>query len=344
MGFPLKNLFEGSTSQVISLVIWMIAILFVLVITTSTGLLIRQYLHRNRQARQLRKSQKYHDLLIDCLFIPEESARFDCIKEGRKGRKHLFNSVIYLMHSFTGEYAEKLKNLFYELGLERFLLKKLNSKNWWVIAQGLRESRLMEFPKAISFAEKHINAKQLELRGEAQIAIISLKAKDPFEFLNQLKEPFSPWDRIHLYEEMKQWEKKPDASLWLKTNNEGVLIFALRIIALWGQKGNQEITHPLLEHHNPKIRAEVVWYAAICLDTQLWKKASEKYERETFFVRQKLAQTSGMVPDVSFKILIRWFNYENSTPIKIHLARAMLTHGQSSGLKPGELEALSTVA
>lgn len=344
MGFLLKDLFEGPTSRVISIVVLMISILLVLVITMSFGLLIRQYFHRIRRSKKLRKSQKYQDLLIECLFHPEKSSLDDCIMKGEKGRHHLFSSVIYLMYNFTGEYAEKLKTLFYKAGLEKFLIKKLKSRSWWIIAQGLRESRQMEFKRAIPFAEKHINAKQLELRGEAQLAIISLKSKDPFEFLNQLKEPFSPWDRIHLFEEISQWEQKVDASLWLKTRHKGVLVFALRIMARWGQKGDPEITHPLLNHHDPRVRAELVWYAAFCLDTQLWKKAGENYKTEPTIVRKKLAQTCGMIPDVSFRTLINWFNFEKNTPVKIDLARAMLTHGESSKLKTTELEALSTVA
>ena len=344
MVFLLKNISEGPTSQVISLVIFMIGILLFLVITTSIGLLVRQYFHRSQMARQLRKSQKYQDILIDCLFFPGESAQSKCILKGKKGKKHIFTSVIYLMHNFTGEYAEKLKTLFYEAGLEIFLIKKLKSRNWWIVAQGLRESRLMGFEKAIPFAEKHINARNIELRGEAQIAIISLKSKNPFEFLNQLIEPFSPWDRIHLFEEISKWEGKLDASIWLKTRHEGVLIFALRIMARWGQKGDPKIVHPLLDHHDPMVRAELIWYAAFCLETRLWKKAAKNYETETTVVRQKLAQTCGMMPDVPLNMLVNWFNHENNTPIKIDLARAMLTHSQNSGLKNRDFDALATVA
>ena len=338
------NIFEGPASRVIVLVALMIALLFFLVVTTSIVLLIRQYLHRVRKSRNARREQQYQNLLIDCMFYPDNATKKNCITKDRKGKKHLFESIIYLMHNFTGAYAEKLKGLFYEAGLEKYLLKKLRSSRWWIRAQGLRESRLMKFASAIAYAEKDINNKHLELRAEAQITIIALKTQDPFDFFKRLKKPFSRWDMIHLFEELNQWEHKPDASQWLKTSNPGVLLFALRIMALWGIKGSSELTWPLHQHPHPAVRAEIAWYSAHSLDSPLWLKVAQKYKTEHQKVRQKLAQTSGMIPDVPIKELIEWFNHETNTSVKIDLARAMLTHGQNNKLNANELDALATVA
>lgn len=335
---------EGPLSEVVPQVMVMIFLLLVFILSITILLLIRQSIHQYLTTRKSRIKQKYHEILIECLFSSGEHIVDDCKIKGDRGKRLLYKTMIYLMHNLNGEYAEKLKTYFYEMGLEKYLLQNLRSKRWWIITQGLRDSRIMGYKKAVTFAEKYINAKQLELRVEAQISIMSMKTHDPFEFLNRLKRPFSPWARIHLFQEISFWEEKPDASQWLTSENPGVLVFALRVMTLWGQKGDNNLIHPLSDHPNPLVRSELISYAAHIKDKDLWNKGAMKYHSETNAVRQTIAKTSGMLPNISGELLINWFNKEQVAIIKIELARALLIHGQNDGLSQAELAALGSVA
>jgi hypothetical protein len=322
----------------------MVIVMTMIIVFVTMFLLMRQYFYRLNEARKLRESQKYNELLVDCLFSEDDNFIENCQLNGRGGGRILFQSVMFLMHNFNGEFSAKIKELFYRLNLERYLEKDLKSRKWWKVSQGLRGSRTMEYPRAVEVAKKHINSSKLELRVEAQITLMALKVNDPFEFLNQLKRPFSNWARIHLYQEISRWEQKPDAASWLKSTNPGVLAFALRVMGLLNQKADPLEVEPLLFHENRGIREEVVRYAALILDKELWMKSAMKYKAEEMSVRQRLAQTAGMIADVPFSLLMNWFNWEKSTLVKIELARSLLIYGKDAGLSKGEINALGIVA
>lgn len=340
----LPNIFNGTSGDVMIFVALMIVALTVIILSITLFLLVRQYFFRRAAARNLRISQHYNDLLIDCLFSADKIMLESCKMKGKKGKPQLFKSMIYLMQNLDGELTGKLKSLFYDLGLEKYLLRKLQSKRWWIMTEGLRESRIIGYKEAIGFAEKHINSFHLELRVEAQISIIALKSLDPFDFLNRLKRPFSIWARINLYQEISRWQQKPDATKWLNASNPGVLVFAFRVMGIFNQKGNKDDIEPLIEHPDANVRAELIRYAAIAMDRDLWLKTAMKFKSESVQVRQKIGQTCGMFPDIPVSLLINWFNWEKATIVKIELARSMLIHGHTAGLRPGELDALRVVA
>jgi hypothetical protein len=340
----LSNIFDRTSGEIVTFAASMVILLSILIFMITIFLLVRQYLFRSKASRQLRKSQHYNDLLLDCLFSDNQDITESCIIKGKKGKHLLFNSMIYLMQNFNGELSEKLRSLFFKLKLEKFLLKKLKSRNWWVVAGGLHESRIMGYQNALKYAEKHINSRKLELRVEAQISIIALKRLDPFEFLDRLKRPFSIWARINLYQEISQWNQKPDATTWLKSTNAGVLSFGLKVMGILNQQGTQTDLEPLINHGDDKIRAELINYAAILMDRDLWLKSAMKFKTETVVVRKKIGQTCGMLPDIPMSLLVNWFNWEKATIVKIELGRSMLIHGKAAGLKPGELNALRIVA
>lgn len=335
---------SNNPSDTLLFVFSMVIVMAVVIMVVTIFLLLRQYFFRLNETRKLRKSQKYNDLLIDCLFSEDENFIENCQLRGSGGGRILFQSVMFLMYNFNGEFSAKIKELFYRLNLQRYLEKDLKSRKWWKISQGLRDARTMEYSGAVEVAKKFINSPRLELRVEAQITLMALKINDPFDFLNQLKRPFSNWARIHLYQEISRWEQKPDATSWLKATNPGVLAFALRVMGLLNQKADSRVVEALLNHENSGIREEGVRYAALIMDKELWMKAAMKYKAEEMVVRQRLGQTAGMIPDMPFSLLMNWFNWEKSTLVKIEIARSLLICGKDAGLSQGEINALGIVA
>ncbi|PWE00965.1 hypothetical protein [Marinilabilia rubra] len=339
-----SNIIQESTSTIISYVGLSAMALTVIIISVTLFLLIRQYFFRKRAAKHLRKNQKYNDLLIDCLLSDDKEVSTICRLKGKSEKKYLFDSVIFLMHNFSGEFSDKIKDLFYNLGLEKYIIKKLKSKKWWIVAQGLRDARTMEFHEAVPYAEKYIDDTHLELRVEAQISVMALKTRDPFEFLSQLHRPFSLWARIHLYQEIAKWEQKPDAAEWLKVDNPGVVSFALRVMGNLKQATNNREISQLITDPLAAIRSEAVYYFALTNNRELWLKSAMKYKAEEPEVRQRIGQTANMLSDIPLSMLIQWFNWEKSTPVKIELAKAMRNHDHSKDLQNIELAALETVA
>ncbi len=340
----LQNIINSTQGNLMMFLPLMVIVLTLLIFTVTIFLLIRQYFFRRKAAKHIKVSKYYNDLLIECLFSSDENITENCKLKSKNGKHLIFESVLFLMQNFNGEFSEKLKTLFYDLKLEKYLLKNLRSNKWWLVARGLRNSRIMGYTEAVVYAERHINSGHLELRVEAQISIISLKTHDPFYFLNRLIKPFSLWARINLYQEISKWEEKPDATKWLSSTNPGVLVFALRIMGILDQRSEKKDTEPLVNHDDSMVRAEIIRYAALIKDKDLWLKGALKFKTENTLVRKIIGQTGGMLEDIPEILLINWFNWEKSTIVKIELARSMLIHGQKTGLNRGELEALGVVA
>ncbi|PRZ01310.1 hypothetical protein [Marinilabilia salmonicolor] len=333
-----------SAGDTLVLVALMVLVMIVLIVVVTLFLLLRQYFFRLQKARVLRKRQRFNDLLVDCLFSDSQGDLEICKLKGRSGGRILYQSMMFLMHNFSGELSGKIRELFYQLNLERYLERDLYSGKWWKISRGLRDSRTMLYDKSVEVARKHVDSPRLELRVEAQLTLMALKVNEPFEFLNRLKRPFSTWARIHLYHEMTRWEQKPDATSWLHNSNPGVMEFALRVMGLLNQKADVNEVAPLLRHKDSRLRAEVVRYAALVLEKGLWFNAARKFKAEDVKVRERLAQTAGMVPGVPFSLVMDWFNREKSTVVKIELARTLLVFGKTSGLSSEEMDALGKVA
>ncbi len=333
-----------NASDTLLFVASMVIVMTFVIVVVTMFLLMRQYFFRIQETRILRKSQKYNDLLIDCLFSEDQDVIENCKLKGNGGGRILYQSVLFLMHNLNGDFSGKIRKLFYQLDLDKYLRRDLKSRRWWRVTKGLRDARTMGYDGAVDVAKRFINSPKLELRVEAQITLMALKIHEPFEFLNQLNRPFSNWARIQLYQELSRWEQKPDATPWLQASNPGVLEFALRVMGLLNQKADRRDVVPLLSNEDLRLRAEVVRYAALVMDKDLWMNAAMKYKVEAGEVREKLAQTAGMLPGVPFILLMDWFNWEKSTVVKIELARTLLIYGKDVGLSQGEMNALGTVA
>ena len=97
---------------------------------------------------------------------------------------------------------------------------------------------------------------------EAQIALVRLGDKNPFEFLSQLIRPFSLWEQITLHELIIQHNiPVPPFKRWLTSPNPTVVMFALRMIREFKQKDAEDDLRETLQHPEPEVRQLAVQVA-----------------------------------------------------------------------------------
>lgn len=175
-------------------------------------------------------------------------------------RKVLIATLLKLRNEITGEIAESIDKLYIELGLLQYPLSKLRHKKWDVIANAIRELTLFQVKGIQSVVMKNINHPKKEVRKEMQLYLVQLFTFKGLEFLNLLQTPLSEWDQIQLLEILQKSDDQDitDIKPWLKSTNESVVSFALKLARLYNQYEVKDEIIVLLNHKSEMIRVNAI--------------------------------------------------------------------------------------
>ena len=184
----------------------------------------------------------------------------ECIKDPFR-RKILIAVLLKLKNEISGEVAESIQKLYFQTGLIDYTLPKLRSKKWYSIAKGIRELRQFQVKEAHDEVIIYINHPKREVRKEMQLYMVNLFYFEGLDFLNVLETPLSEWDQIQLLEVLQRFDnqKIPDIKPWLKSSNDSVVVFALKLAKIYNQFEAKEELITMLEHPNKEIRIEVIY-------------------------------------------------------------------------------------
>lgn len=173
----------------------------------------------------------------------------------------LVDLIIDLKKNFSGESEKQFIQLYHALNLSRFSLAKLEAKRWDIQAKGIRELTEMspdhyETQLAITGLR---SAKSRAVAQEAQLASVRME-KNPLSFLRDLQHPLTEWQQIHLHNSLLKTDRKflPDFTQWLSSANEGVVLFALKMIADFEQQKAEEQVVQCLQHDYISVREEAI--------------------------------------------------------------------------------------
>ncbi len=136
--------------------------------------------------------------------------------------------------------------------------------------------------QVIQFAEADLLSPEFSVRLRGELVLMNLTAEDPMSFLDRLSQPFTHAEQLGVFDEMvRKSIKVPDFTRWLKSYNETVAVFAIRMIRAWQQKDAYPALIRLLHHSNPEIREEVVRTLGTSADPAVYALLRERYESET---------------------------------------------------------------
>jgi hypothetical protein len=182
-----------------------------------------------------------------------------CIADPFK-RKIVVSTLLKLKNEISGELAESIEKLYFQTGLVNHALSKLRSKKWDVVANGIRELTQFHIKKVHNVVMTNINHPKREVRKEMQLYLVNLFYFEGLDFLNVLETPLSEWDQIQLLEVLQRFDnqKIPDIKPWLKSSNDSVVVFALKLAKIYNQFEAKGELINMLEHENKNIRIEVI--------------------------------------------------------------------------------------
>lgn len=281
--------------------IWTLVVLLIIIIVF---LVIFLKVVRNRSRKTVRKDLKYKEfaekLLIQFLYADKVGVTFSSeqkkiIKKFKKGlprkrkRKIMTATFFDLRQEVSGEMVVTMQKLVHKLGLLEYAVKKLKSKKWYLVAEGIRDLRQFKVTKVAPSITKLINHKREEVRREAYLYFLELFELEGLNFLYDLKEPLSEWDQIRLLGEIKKIDdsKTKDILNWLKSENDYVVLFVLSIVKLFNLLETKEIMLSLLQHANMDIKLKTIEILAYFEIVEAKEILINKYG--TLSIKEKLA-------------------------------------------------------
>jgi hypothetical protein len=247
-----------------------IILAIVVLILTFYLRILRGQLRRNER-NELKFKAEYDEMIIQYLLGEDDSATSNeaqkRIFEKLNGettikfkREILVSTLIDLHRNITGDLLDKLRNLYRDLGLAQYALKKLKNWHWSKIIQGINELSEMQNHEVDQEMVDFMSHKRIEVQAAVQLYRTHIFGFDGLIFLDNLPGNISEWQQIQLLESIRHSESQtvPDISGWLKSTNSSVVSFALKLAEIYNLLDVKDSLILLLKHKEINIRIKAI--------------------------------------------------------------------------------------
>jgi len=308
------------------------AILFFIgtIIILPVIILMNRRMIEKRESLHHSLLEKYQSLIVDYLFGDISSDEFRSIATDSYRRQVLIDQLIDVSLNLKGDESKKLINLYKDLGLSRDSLARANDPRWHKKIKGFRELAFMNNKDANDIIYEALDSSNEILRMEAQIALVRLSDKDPFEFLSHLKRPFSLWEQITLHDLIVQHNiPKPPFKKWLSSPNFTIVLFALRMIREFKQTDAKEEIKKSLLHQSPEVRllaVEVAGDMGMASTVEIMKRM---YKTQDHKICLEILRSMGKIPDISMLGFLKLvLDKEDDVQLQIEATRTIKKIGK----------------
>lgn len=265
----LIDYFENSPTVI--QVVWVMSAVFIIAIIILTIYLkiLRNRLRKNEK-KVAEYQKEYETDLITYLYADNEeeiSAEQQIIIDKLRNnasdkfkRRIIVSTLLRLRNEISGEMADAIQKLYFQSGLIGYALSRLKSKKWYVVAKGIRELTQLHVKEVHDQIKTLVNHPKKEIRKEVQLYLVTLFNFEGLKFLDVLQTQLSEWDQIQLLEVLQRFDEQeiPDINPWLKSTNDSVVAFALKLAKIYNQFEVKDTLIALLSHPQKKIRVDAI--------------------------------------------------------------------------------------
>lgn len=258
-------------SPLIIKILWVMIGLFILIIFVL--ILNLQALRKGLRSKGRTVAlyeKKYESYLLNYLYSetdgdvsPQQKIIINQLRKSTKDpfiRRILLSLLVRLKQEVSGEIADSVQRLYFQIGLVDYAIARLYHKKWYVIAKGIRELNQFQVKTAHDDVSMHINHPRREVRKEMQLYMVNLFHVEGLNFLAQLEMQLSEWDQIQLLRVLQQVENQENLKIksWLKSDNISIVCFALKLAEIYNEIEATGEVLKLLNHINKKVRIEAI--------------------------------------------------------------------------------------
>jgi hypothetical protein len=242
-------------------------------------ILFRRWRSINNYVYFSRMREKTEDVLLEYLYGDKDAAM---VKLRSLNRRILVKEMVGLRKQIIGSKADQLRSLFYELHLDDFIIRKIKYSRWFNKIMYIDAAQWMLVTRAEDVIEPYQYVTNVYIRNVAQVACISLSPDSAFSFLNVLEYPLPVWHQIILYKSMVLSSVPiPDFYAYLRSDNTTVVLFALNMIRLFSQRGDEEKIIALVSHEDPIVRRNALKVICDLKIYQAMETVKQYFQKET---------------------------------------------------------------
>ena len=192
-------------------------------------------------------------------------------------RTKISEILIDIRADLPEETRKRVLKMYLDFGLHEDAIQKLKSWRWEEVCKGIDELTQMQVTDAYIYIRRFINDNRSIVRKQAQLAMVALKPEGIVYFLDHAKHAISEWQQLKILEILQSLPDytPPRFRLWLTSNNQHVVLFAMRLIRSFDQNDAMESISKLVKHKDDTIKVEAI----VCIRDFNYKAALPLFKR-----------------------------------------------------------------
>lgn len=149
----------------------------------------------------------------------------------------LIHRIIGLNKKMKGEFKEKLKTIYHQLGLDQVSAAKIKQSKWHIIAEGLVEINEMDLVETLREVKKLSDSSNFHVRSLAVSALLNLSEKSDLSFLRDQTYPLSDWQQMNYLRIIKfvSAQKQLKIEMLFESKNMSIRIFGIKLVRMLGR-------------------------------------------------------------------------------------------------------------
>lgn len=220
-----------------SAIIVSVIIVIIFYLFRKSGLHSRKVLFQNRFNDFISEIAicETEEELNQVLSQPSYQEILQLYQRSRVDRNFMIEELAETCKKFSGNTMANINWLFKKTNLKEALLHNLNDKRWYIKAKAIQQLAYLQQKDQLPNIFRLANHNNDLVRMEAQVATVKFIGFDGLRFLNVIGYPISEWQQLRLIQELSQHsiEKFDSVDNWLKSENESVVAFALRLTVIY---------------------------------------------------------------------------------------------------------------
>ncbi len=247
--------------------------------------------------------------------------------------REALNFAVDILVGFKNEHRESqhYPHIIKALGIIEHLEAKFDSRSNSEKMNAFQEAFVLNLNKFDAKVLSHAYSRNSQIRKEARNSYLALSSNDPYRFFDEYDGALSKWDEIELMQYLKLQSERGNLEglgKWINySKNVSLVIFLIKMVGYFKQKGIDEILLEKLDDDNAKVRAE-----AILTLGELGIKETEQTLIDRYYTEPEVCQVA-IVKTIkkfntgkSLKFLQEIFNETNNTDTKKIIAEAILNY------------------
>ncbi|MDG1396887.1 MAG: HEAT repeat domain-containing protein [Polaribacter sp.] len=230
-----------------------------------------------------------------------------------------------------GRDSEKFPVIISALGIIEHLERKFDSRSNREKMNAFQEAFILDLNKFDSKILRYAYSKNKLIRSEARNSHLALSSNDPYRFFDEFDRNLSKWDEIELMQYLQLQKERGNLEglgKWINySKNDSLVIFLIKMVGFFKQKGINEILIEKLEDDNSLVRAEAIKTLGELNISETEQELIDRYYTEPENCQVAIVKSIRKFnTGKSLKFLEEIFNDSNNIDTKKIIADAILNY------------------